>query len=263
MNGLLYKEFRQNRGVLITIAAVPLLSLILLPMFGFIDFGNLSAFSFARVWTDINDVPLLRMLMVLLGAFVIGFIVSLIFNADESKKWCYFAASLPGSAEKVIYTKYVFTFMVLGLFFLSQTFWEMVLQHTCYGACKIETSSLIYVFTVDFFVQLLFRAVEIPFFVRFGVKRGSSARLIAFFALIFLFMVWVLFGPLPDSFDELLDSLAALMLGAAEEQTQPNKLMEYGYLVLGFLPYAAVIAYVISYKISCKLYLKGAEQYEK
>lgn len=262
MNGLLYKEFRQNRGVLIAIAAVPLVTLILLPLFAFTDFSRLSAFSFAKVWIDINDVPLVRLLIVLLGAMIIGFTVSLIFNADESKKWCYFASSLPGSAQKAIYTKYVFIFMVLAMYYLSQILWEMVLSHVCWGAWRVEMSSLSTVFSMLFFVQLLLRAIEMPFFVRFGVKRGSTAKIIMVWGLLFLLMIWFLFGPLPDSFDDLLNNITALVFGS-EDAAQNSKLMDNGYLVLGFLPYIAVIAYIISFKISCKLYQKGAEQYEK
>lgn len=262
MNGLLYKEFRQNRGILIAIAATPLVTLILLPLIAFTDFSQLSAFSFAKAWANINDVPLVRLLMLLIGAMVIGFTVSLIFNADESKKWSFFAASLPGSAQKAIYTKYVFTFMVLAMYFLSQILWEMALTHICWGAWKIEISSLSTVFSMLFFVQLLLRAIEMPFFVRFGVKRGSTAKIIMVWGVLFLVMIWFLFGPLPDSFDALLNSITALVFGS-DNPAQSSRLMDNAYLALGFLPYVAVTAYVISYKISCKLYLKGAEQYEK
>lgn len=262
MNGLLYKEFRQNRGVMIAIAVTPLVTLILLPVFAFTDFSQLSGFSLAKAWADINDVPLVRLLMLLIGALIIGFTVSLIFNADESKKWSFFAATLPGSAQKAIYTKYVFTFMVLAMYYLSQLLWEMVLTHVCWGAWKIEMSSLSTVFSMLFFVQLLLRAIEMPFFVRFGVKRGSTVKVIMIWGLLFLVMLWFLFGPLPDSFDALLDGIASLVFGP-DDVAQNSKLMDNAYLALGFLPYVAVIAYVISYKISCKCYMKGAEQYEK
>jgi hypothetical protein len=96
--------------------------------------------------------------------------------------------------------------------------------------------------------------VETPFLVRYGSKSGKQVKLLVLFGVVFLIIVYLLFGPLPDSntiFDTIVnwfssnDKLSGVLLGIA-----------------AILPYMILALYYISYRISCQLYQRGVETYE-
>ena len=115
-------------------------------------------------------------------------------------------------------------------------------------------SGLTGITVTGFYFIILYCALEFPFQFRYGSKNGVKYKVGLFLLLFYLGMIYLLFGPPIDS-NEIIDYLFKLARGEA----QLPKWMQYAGV---FLPYVAMGAYYISYKISCRVYLKGVEQYE-
>jgi hypothetical protein len=105
-----------------------------------------------------------------------------------------------------------------------------------------------------FFAQLFLRAVETPFLVRYGSKAGKQVKLLVLVGAVFLVIVYLLFGPLPDS-DTVFEAMGSWFFSE-------DKLSGMLLGVAAILPYVVFAFYYISYRISCEFYQKGVETYD-
>ena len=247
MTGLLYKEFRQNRFMLMIGTAISLVML-MLPINALIeDLGG----------EDSLDVYMMVMKLgfSLVIFFVGGVMQSTFFRSDEIKKWAYFTASTPKSVEGTLWTKYTAVFMITGISYIYCFIVD------CVFCIFAENSSIMSLAALMIYVQIFLRAIEIPFWVRFGTNRGSIIKAAFVLAIIFAVILYALFGDLSilSSADESLGDKIVEMLTKFMEGDVPN----WVFLVQGIFPFIAAILYYYSYKISCRLYLKGVEEFDK
>ena len=258
MKGLLYKECRQGRWILLSVALIPAITLWVLPVLGFSDS------TIKRAYEGMQDNALLRLLMLLVGAFVVGFLTTLNFEKDESQRWFSAVSSTPKGYQGAVYARFVYIFMVCGLFFVSQMFWEHAMATAAYVLHGIEIPSITQTYMIVFFVQLILRALEMPFLYRFGAKQGATIKIYGI-ALVFLgIVVALLFIPLPDSMDELFETVMDTFIGILHGDPEVTAQLTDGLLLaVGILPYFAVAAYAVSFVICRRIYRKGAELYEK
>ena len=99
------------------------------------------------------------------------------------------------------------------------------------------------------FLQIALRAFEYPFTVRFGVKAGSYIK---------------------TALGTLLALLTATVFIIFEDKLVPffsgfslKKLSRGANVLVSVFPVLSVLLYIVSFKISCKLYPKGVERYDK
>lgn len=271
MSGLFYKELRQNRLYLILIPAAALLC----------PFYFLIVSAFINLFNGFNgDVVSLQELMeqlsgrgesalampMILMFYVMAFFItsigqSVLFQQDETKKWGYFTASHPKGIKGAMYAKYLLTFLMSLLTMVSLTFADylfILIEHLVLGTKPEEMTFYSMLFQILLFIQMFFRAFDVPFTVRFGSKRGMSVKVALILALILGGFIYLMFGPLPESpevfFEKIYDFVVNMQNGAASEWLS---------IALGAFLWVTIGAYVLSYHISCKLYLKGVEQYDK
>lgn len=182
---------------------------------------------------------------------VVSMVQSKIFSQDERRVWAYYMTSTPFAVNGQVLSKYYLSIGLSGV--------AMIWLLLCDSFVPLFTDqpgggSLIYI--AFFFGQTFGRAIEIPFIIRFGEKNGGSYKILFGIGIFFLFIVYLLFGPLPDFSNlDFLEKIINIFSNA--------ELMSTG--LLGFMaiaPYVIMIMYYISYKISCKLYLKGVDTYE-
>jgi hypothetical protein len=96
------------------------------------------------------------------------------------------------------------------------------------------------------FILIVIWAFEIPFAVFFGSKYGGYVKMAIFLAFFAAVIIYTLYGS-TDTFFGKLEKLI----------NSQNSTLMLSFNAL--FPYTACILYLLSYKISCKLYLKGAE----
>ena len=100
-----------------------------------------------------------------------------------------------------------------------------------------------------FYIQIILRAIDIPLTLRFGLKNGSLVKCIGMIVLGIAVMILI------SNYGEDLMELY--------EKTSEQQRGTVINLLLGLLPVIALVLYGLSYQVSCKVYMKGAEQYDK
>lgn len=237
MVGLLYKEFIQNRRNLALIGG----TLMIFSSIMFIPEPE----GFEEIWTLLG-------LIVYVPIFALtgDMFQSSIFESDESKKWAYFIASSPMTVKGQVGSKYWFT--------LLTSYAVLVWCAVCDAiSCAVHDNpnSMISLIVMLFFIQIMMRAVEMPFIIRFGSKIGAVYKGIVFSVLIFAVIVYLLFGDLSKfgSVENFYSWFFKMMSGGSN-----------GMLIFSAaLPYVSVGLYYLSYRLSCGFYMKGAENYDK
>ena len=233
MLGLIYKEFIAIRKQFIPIFIVMLF------FSGLIIVAYVS--SDLEEW-EVN-------LTLCFSSFVIMLVVEMfqqgIFEHDERKVWLSFIGSTSHGVQKQVLSKYAFqlilstaVFAWCSIFFLCAKFIE--------NNCNIEWAFKF--LQILLWIQIFFRAVENPFLIRFGSKRGNMIRITVTGTLCFAVIVHELFWESFFKIENLMDFVKRL--------SENDK-------IFWIMPIASITLIVISYFISCPLYLKGGESYDK
>lgn len=251
--GLLYKELKQNRLVLILAACVP----VLFTAFPF-------CFTAIEVMTGEADVYkmfemssslIIRVLVYVLGFFAVSALMTEVFNGDDKKLWAYFVVSAPQGVRGFMYRKYVITFMMNLIYMISGIFAEHILATVNYFVTGTELATNIQGLYISGVFMLMFTgAFDIPFTVRYGSKKGSMIKMITMLS-IFTAAIMIYSFLLPDSVCEwIINTAVALLNGEANDIVT---------LILSICPYIALAAFLLSYKIACGVFMKGVNEYDK
>ena len=269
MTGLIFKELRMNRGNLIVLALMG--PGMLLFGLGFTWLTTLTGEAeMAEMIGGFNSAdgepPLLYLMCAFIPFFATGLQAFLNISQDEVKKWAYFTASHPKGIKGAIYAKYVVTFLMLMVAYVSATLTaELVIlaDHLLVGTeneqlmINLQITNLL--INGMFFFELFKMMIDFPFTYRFGRKNGEHMKVLIFAVLVLGGLIYLLFGPLPggesgDPFVTIYDWCVSFAEGTLKHNI---------YLILGVILWLAIIGYYVSYKISCKVYMKGVEQYAK
>lgn len=242
MGGLIYKDFLTNKKTIFIMLGASLYTGIMLLLPNFME-------------QEEGMEDSLTMFMSLYGIFAIvavffvtGSFQGNMFKNDESKRWAYFITSTP-MLKKHIEAKYWF---ILIISFVTVFIVSVIDAINCMITGS-ATFQIVIVFA--FCIQIIMRSMEIPFLVRFGSDMGNHYRVGVFLLIFLIVLIYFLFGDLSvfgsmDNFYEwLVNSL-----------TSENRTFT---IIVALLPFIAFGMYYFSYRISCRLYLKGAENFEK
>ncbi|MCM1487575.1 MAG: ABC-2 transporter permease, partial [Firmicutes bacterium] len=250
--GLLYKELKQNKAVLIFAAVTPLLLTAFPFCFSAIDaiMGNVGADEVFETATNI----FVRMLMYAVGVFIVCALMSEVFKGDDKNLWAYFIASAPCGVKGFLYNKYVITLLVNIIYMVSGVFADNLLATVNYFVTGKELTmgaSSLYVSGV--FLLMAVSAPDIPFTVRYGSRKGSIIKMIIM--LLLYALGTAIFFMLPyDVGAKLVETVLSALSGEAG-----NVLM----LILAVFQYIAIAMFLCSYKISCKVFMKGVNECDK
>lgn len=259
MNGLLYKNIIQSKFFLLMTAFLPPVIISFFTVFSS-DFEK--GFSLTTLKESFSQFAssgmILRFALYSICFFIVVVIQNSIISIDEMKKWAYFIGATPNGAKKQVYSKYLMIFMTLGVCLISVTVTDMI--HCALTAAAVDEimPSLTGIFVLIFYFILLYFAIDIPFSIRFGVKKGARVKCIILAIALFFVIVYLLFGPLPGNSEAIIDAIYGTV-----EKIINNQLSEEITLIMGIIPIISVICYVTSYFISCRLFMKGVEEYDK
>ncbi len=175
--GFLYKELRQNKKSICAVIILPFLILVFLT--GIIAIASLNEENGGDGWivrTLTSDA--IRIVSIALGFFIVSGLLLSVFHGDYKKLWAYFTASAPMGVKKFLYTKYVLSFAMCGLYFVSSYFAETLIATILWFALGEELISFTSIFVLIFFTLILMNSFSIPMMIRFGEKKGSIIHLI-------------------------------------------------------------------------------------
>jgi len=234
MRGLLYKEFYQFKIDLYCMGVLAILFLVL---------GIGAA-------TDIEAEPqstcMILSMIYLFVIFVGSILSSEFFTKDEKRPWCNFAFALPQTEKGQVTAKY-YAVLIWHLALLFLCFITDTIAIAVYGSAEI---SAVTVAVVVFAFRMLVMAFEIPCMVRYGATTGINVEGSVFGILFMLAGIYALFGDI------------SFFLQENVRDAIWNFLMSGNVIwILALLPYVSGVAYYISYRVSLKMYRKGAESY--
>lgn len=176
--------------------------------------------------------------------FIASISMTTLFTGDERSSWVGFAASTPSSARGQVLGKY-YTILLVNIWitficFISDMIVSLIVP---------ELNSLMSILFI-FIIMIIYYSVSIPFSMRFGGDKGLAVAGVVAGILIFLGVVYLLFGDL--SFFDSDDPIGAVMKMLSGE---------WFTAFSAVIPYIAALLYYLSYRVSLILYPKGAENY--
>lgn len=171
-----------------------------------------------------------------------------LFLPDEKKTVSSFIFSTPNGVNNHVICKYI-TLLFVNLLILLCCFFTDVIAHAVSdSSAKLAIST----YVMFFFVGLIFAAYSTPFYLRFGIVAGNSAKYGFLGIIAVLLGVYALFG-----------DMSFLTSGRFNEFvlkiTSSSKLKWYPLIAF---PITCIICY-LSYRFSLVLYRKGAETFDK
>ncbi len=251
--GYLYKELKQNRLFIILTALLPLILLMFNYMMLYVTaVTDENKPVFSDVLADSENM-IIRLLMTAVGAYAASGLIAGIFGGDDRKLYAYFTVSTPQGVRGSLYYKYFLAFAMNGLFMVGSIFAGSIYDTLYYVITGVESTSLNKLYLVIFFLLMAICALDIPFMIRFGQKKGSYIKTALMLGISTILVV--AFDYLPDPIkDELIKLFSAVMGG---------KISDNMTLCISFAPILCVAMYYLSYKFSCKLFMRGVDGYDK
>lgn len=239
MNGLIYKDLYLNRKSLRMI----FLPFLLIPQ--------------TIMAQTVNNEPDSSVFMsILIAELLIMFFgymnISGMMKYDENRMWASFVVSTPQSARGQVASKYYFALIILiGTFFLSYIYDILA------TAVRTDELSAVPLMTDLFSAVMLMVSVEIPFSIRFGSSGGNKYRAMLFLVIVLAAIVYFLFGDISifGNIDRLVDRIIKFMNG----EDLPGAVL----ILISLFPYFSAAMFYLSYRLSCRLYIKGIESLDE
>lgn len=252
MNGLFYKNLRQNRLYLILSAIVPMCTISLFIIMNCVMTNLKDGLELCA------DAGLTQAFFLVCSAICVAFSHSNTLSCDESKNWAYFIVSSPKGAKGQVLSRYTVTFLLSVITAAAAVLMELLIFILTKVVIDVEPDMNIKIVAVLFFAMIFVDALELPFLFRFGSKRGAFVKMMMGLVLIIAVMIYLLFGPIPEDMDGLMNAVMQFIDDFRHGIT-PKAVK----IFCRVFPFVSLGAYVISYFISCKFYLKGIENYDK
>ena len=249
MLGLIYKDFLVIRKQAISLLSGVVVSILLfLPWTSILEKHDMLVGAFNGETMAFAVMPL-----TVYGSIygVMSQLQDHLFEIDEKKVYSAFVISTPVTKKGQVLSKY---YEVLFLYFVV-VMWGMVCD--LISSCVLGTvGSAMSIYVSLFFLFIFLRAIEIPFYVRYGVKHGSTIKVIMLLVISIIALVYLMFGKLPDmGSDSVFDRIVTWLL-------DEKNLSTASFGAISLFPYVSMGAYYLSYRISLKLYQKGVESYD-
>ncbi len=243
MNGYLYKEWKLNRMFFLLTAGIAV-GIVFLPLI--IVMVRERTISREAFLYFAKDGLVIKESFIYLGAWALLCLQEWSFLRDDDMKvWGLFVASNPKGIRGYVYTKYGFVAAMCLCFFILSAGFEYIftwILNTIGGVGMPQSTEG---FWMLFLLLLLANAMEMPFSIRFGIKRGNTIKLILGIALFLVFMFVFLGNPFG-----IMDKIFLFFVDK-----------EIPFSVKWGLPIISIVSYILSCLLSCKLYMKGVFQY--
>ncbi|MDE6781472.1 MAG: ABC-2 transporter permease [Ruminococcus sp.] len=239
MGGLIYKDFIINKKSIFMMLGIVMYCGIMFLLPNVLDSEDADL---AGDFVQLYGILIFPLFFIITGSFA-----SNIFQSNERKSWAYFISSTP-MLKKHIEAKYWFVMIIaLSTVFISSVF-------DAINCLVFDGTNLLLLISLLFYIQIFLLAFEIPFLVRFG-SIGAYYKAGILVIGVLVVGIYLLFGDLSHfgTMDDFYEWFFKAMDGGA-------KAFEIFYAIL---PFVSMTAFYLSYRISCRLYLKGTENFEE
>ena len=234
MTGLVYKEWKQDRWFILSMIPcgfAPLLALLLL----------------REQITSVDNIAL-RIGGLIAGFLAAGALQLLVLRGDDCKLWGYWITATPDGYKGFLRVKYEMIFGMIVLLMFSVQFGDMGYCAVAADMGKADAMQISGIALPLCFVQILLRAIDIPFVYRFGSKKGSFIKMICLVTVAIILLAFLILNV--ERFDMIIESCKKVI-----NVQNSSLLLSVGLVV-------CLALYYLSCRITCRLYLKGVEQYD-
>lgn len=251
MRGLIYKDLYLIKSKVIA-GSLSVLFIILLM---YVIYANVAKNVFfptemAAVITDL-------MIVMYIGALSYGYII----KADTKKQWGFYGMALPGSAKLIVGAKYMTVFIMYLISYIICVLNDLMIG--LFFGKAVDMSLLVLMFML---LRLFLNAIEMPLAFRFGTDKAAGIRIFITIVIVLIISIYLLFGNIEwlMAEDGLIKIIIRLFMDNVNSETMSyeleqfiNRLTLMNYIEMAVFTHLMVLAYYISYRISCKVFRKG------
>ena len=242
MTGLLYKDYKAIKGE-IYVEAISVISVVLVLLRLFCHKLEIDVLIAAFVML----VPVV-LLIIILNGIQIG-----ILSADERKNVKIYLLSFPITEKKYIASKYFFLLIAYYIVLSISQLWAVTYAIQDVDSQMYEmVRGVATLMPTVVCISLVITAIELPFFILYGSEIGKFVKNGIALAILFLMIVFLLFGDLT-----LLELLNLEKLFAYLEEH-----IEIVLWMQMLAPAIALLFYYCSYLITCNVFRRRELQYE-
>ena len=251
MRGLIYKDLYLIKSKVIAGS----LSILVIIISMYVVYATVSGkvlfpTEMAAVITDL-------MIVMYIGALSYGYII----KADTKKQWGFYGMALPGSAKLIVGAKYMTVFIMYLISYII-----CVLNDLMIGLFFGKAVDMYLLALMLMLLQMFLNAVEMPLAFRFGTDKAAGIRIFITIVIVLIISIYLLFGNIEwlMAEDGLIKIIIRLFSDNADSVTMSYELQQFinrltllNYIVMAVFTHLMVLAYYISYCISCKVFRKG------
>lgn len=239
MKGYFYKEWKQNEKNLLWMVNISV-GLVFLPILtAMLVEKNISREAFLYFT---KEGLIFRELLAAFGyCGVLALQEWSFMRDDDMRAWGFFVASNPKGVRGCILAKYVYVAFSGICFFVLSTGFDYLFTQICNAVSGAGLAQRTEYFWMLFLSLLFVNALEMPCVIRFGLKKGTYVKLGVMLGVMILLTVVFLGNPMG-----IIDAIFSFFV----DKEIPFS-MKWG------MPIVSVSAYILSYLLSCKLYMKG------
>lgn len=252
VKGMMYKELRQNRLMLILAAAAPFLLTAFPFCFSAIEVISGDA-SVDEMFVMVTN-PMIRVLMCITGIFAVSGLMSEVFRGDDRKLWAYFVVSAPRGVKGYMYCKYAVTLIMMLVYTAAGIAADRTLEAVKYLVTGYmpSPSGMMPFYGWGVVALLVISAIDIPFSVRFGSKKGSIIKMISM--LVLCGAAIAVFNLISESARE---SIVNFFISLADRKNGLFTVIRIAS------PLVSAAAFALSCRISRGVFMRGVEGYDK
>lgn len=251
MRGLIYKDLYLIKSKVIA-GSLSVLFIILLMYVIYANVAKNVLFPTekAAVITDL-------MIVMYIGALSYGYII----KADTKKQWGFYGMALPGSAKLIVGAKYMTVFIMYLISYIICVLNDLMIG--LFFGKAVDMSLLVLMFML---LRLFLNAIEMPLAFGFGTDKAAGIRIFITIVIVLIISIYLLFGNIEwlMAEDGLIKIIIRLFMDNVNSETMSyeleqfiNRLTLINYIEMAVFTHLMVLAYYISYRISCKVFRKG------
>ena len=242
MRGMLYKEWKQNRFFFCYILLCGLVAYLFAFMLKYVAHLEGEVIVYRFIGIGLATMPTLV------------YAEMAIFHGDDRNLWACFITSTSEGYKGYLRIKYEMFFAILVLQCFSVLIFDDLYLCIVKDMGMTEEMSCAGVAMFIAYLQMLLFALEIPVYLLVGKKKTEQIGMIV--SILFFIIIVLIFFLKVDYFVNVLDDGFEAFL----EKLFSGKVQ---MLVCGIGNVLVLSMYYLSYKLSCKFYLKGVENYDK
>lgn len=187
---------------------------------------------------------MLPLLFIVAGLSLIPTWTAAICRHDETNRTRQYIAALPLAKNAYITSKYLFIGIAVYLLFSLDSIWIIIFNSMAGNNNSTECLKILSQFLMAFCgLILVLAAIELPFFITFGVKKGMLVKTALIESAVFMGMAYLLFGNLEifTNFD------INVFMNWCEEH------LMIAMLISILSPIAELFLFWLSYRITCRI----------